>query len=373
MIPALILLLILLIGLIGVYYRFFLGRLFRAFSLPEEAKGVRIARCVLTVVLTGCSLMIFSTFGLMMLHFTAFSALTDLLVYLFRRIRPRPAPKRPSRILACGLAPLVLVAGVLSYGWWNMYHIVETTYQIPTDKTLSQPYRAVLIADLHYGNGITGEALAEQCDRISAREPDFVLLGGDIVDENTTLEGMQEACALLGSIRSRYGIYYVCGNHDRNAYRNDPAYTIRELYGTLTAHGITVLEDETVVLNGDITLMGRADPGFSAQYGRASVQELLDKAHADPDTFWLVADHQPMELAKSAALGVDLTVSGHTHGGQVFPIGLCDRLVHFNEMNYGCRERDGMYTVVTSGICGWGFPIRTEARSEYVWLEIGGA
>ena len=84
-------------------------------------------------------------------------------------------------------------------------------------------------------------------------------------------------------------------------------------------------------------------------------------------------DHQPLGLAKNAAAGVDLTVSGHTHAGQIFPIGLLDRLVQFNEMNYGCREQNGMYAVVTSGICGWGYPIRTEAHSEYVWLEIGGA
>lgn len=189
MIPAMILLILLLAGLIGVYYHFFLGRLFRAFSLPEKAKWVR---CLLMVALTGCSLMVFSTFGLLMLHFTVFSAVTDLLAHLYRRIRRSSAPERPNRILACGLVPLALVACVLSYGYWNMNHVVETTYQIPTDKQLSQPYRAVLIADLHYGNGITGEKLAEQCDRISAQNPDFVLLDGDIVDENTSRTGMQE-------------------------------------------------------------------------------------------------------------------------------------------------------------------------------------
>lgn len=369
MIPALILLLLVLILLIGAYYRFFLGRLFRAFSLPEGTKGLRLGKCLLILLLTGCSLLVFSTFGLMMLHFVVFAVGTDLLVYLYRRIRRKTPAQPPSRILACGLVPLALVAGVLSYGYWNMNHIADTTYRIPTDKTLSQSYRAVLIADLHYGNGITGEKLAAQCDRISRQEPDLVLLDGDIVDENTTREGMQEACALLGSIRSRYGIYYVYGNHDQNHYSSDPAYTARELHDTLTANGITVLSDAAVTVNGDITLIGRADPGFSSQYGRAELRTLLDGA--DPDTFWLVEDHQPLELAKNAAAGVDLTVSGHTHAGQIFPVGLFDRLVRFNEMNYGCEERSGMYAVVTSGICGWGYPIRTEAHSEIVWLEIG--
>ena len=369
MIPAMILLILLLAGLIGVYYHFFLGRLFRAFSLPEKAKWVR---CLLMVALTGCSLMVFSTFGLLMLHFTVFSAVTDLLVHLYRRIRRSPVPERPNRILACGLVPLALVACVLSYGYWNMNHVVETTYQIPTDKQLSQPYRAVLIADLHYGNGITGEKLAEQCDRISAQNPDFVLLDGDIVDENTSRTGMQEACALLGGIRTRYGIYYVYGNHGQNNYSSDPAYTSQELYETLTGQGIRVLAEDAAVINGDITLIGRSDPGFWPE-NRTEIRELLEKTHADPDTFWLVEDHQPLGLAKNAAAGVDLTVSGHTHAGQIFPIGLLDRLVQFNEMNYGCREQNGMYAVVTSGICGWGYPIRTEAHSEYVWLEIGGA
>ena len=132
------------------------------------------------------------------------------------------------------------------------------------------------------------------------------------------------------------------------------------------------LAEDAAVINGDITLIGRSDPGFLAE-NRTEIRELLEKTHADPDTFWLVEDHQPLGLAKNAAAGVDLTVSGHTHARQIFPIGLLDRLVQFNEMNYGCREQNGMYAVVTSGICGWGYPIRTEAHSEYVWLEIGGA
>ena len=84
--------------------------------------------------------------------------------------------------------------------------------------------------------------------------------------------------------------------------------------------------EDAAVINGDITLIGRSDPGFWPE-NRTEIRELLEKTHADPDTFWLVEDHQPLGLAKNAAAGVDLTVSGHTHAGQIFPIGLLDRLV----------------------------------------------
>lgn len=112
MIPAMILLILLLAGLIGVYYHFFLGRLFRAFSLPEKAKWVR---CLLMVALTGCSLMVFSTFGLLMLHFTVFP-----LSRICWCICTGGSAAAPSRSGSTGSSPA---------GWclWRLWHASSAT------------------------------------------------------------------------------------------------------------------------------------------------------------------------------------------------------------------------------------------------------
>ena len=63
-------------------------------------------------------------------------------------------------------------------------------------------------------------------------------------------------------------------------------------------------------------------------------------------------------------------MSGHTHAGQIWPLGLFASLFHLDDMNYGYRQMDTMQALVTSGIAGWGFPIRTEKHCEYLIVNV---
>ena len=76
------------------------------------------------------------------------------------------------------------------------------------------------------------------------------------------------------------------------------------------------------------------------------------------------------EYKKAENTGCDMILSGHTHAGQIWPVGLFVSLFHFDELNYGEQKQGNLDAIVTSGIAGWGYPIRTEKHSEYVVVNL---
>ena len=296
------------------------------------------------------------------LHFTVFLLLCDLAKAVVRRINKGKSVSYPGWMKIAyktGAVALLLTCAVYVYGRYNMYHIERTDYDVTIDKPFSQEYTAALIADLHYGISLNKEQLQHQADLIEEASPDFVILCGDIVDENTTLEGMKEAFAILGGIKSRYGNYYVYGNHDSGIFRSKPNFTVEQLEQTIENCGITVLKDESATINNEILLIGRKDRQFGE---RKDIDELTKDA--DFTKLLLIADHQPNDYLKLDKAGCDMIVSGHTHGGQIFPFGVLGELSGANDMTYGYRKVGNLNAFVTSGIAGWGFDLRTQKHSE---------
>ena len=188
------------------------------------------------------------------------------------------------------------------------------------------------------------------------------------MDNSTTRQEMETVFRVFATVESRYGVCYVYGNHDRPMSRLTSPFTAAELEQTIRSNGIRILEDQLWQVTEDLTVAGRQDRGYSGS-DRLSVTELLSAA--DPEDFLLVLDHQPADYAENAAAGTDLLLSGHTHGGQIWPVNLLDQLLRFNDHNYGLLQiDDDTAAVVTSGLAGWGFPVKTAAPAEYVVLEI---
>ncbi|MBM6838628.1 metallophosphoesterase, partial [Clostridium saudiense] len=207
-------------------------------------------------------------------------------------------------------------------------------YKIYTSKNIrDEGYRVAMISDLHYGTVMNSEKLKKACEKIEKSNPDIVVLCGDIVDEKTSLEQMEEATEILGSIKSKFGIFYVYGNHDDARYSSIPSYTKDELKNELLSNNIHVLVDQSYEIDNDFIIIGRDDEGFSKEERRKSSEDLI--ANIDKNKFILLLDHQPSELDENSVLGYDLQLSGHTHKGQIWPIGLISELFDFNELEYG--------------------------------------
>lgn len=303
------------------------------------------------------------------MHMVVFLLVIDLFGLIVRKCRRnKPFPYWVKAVYRSGLLAVLAAVAVTGFGYWNMHHIVKTEYTVQTDKEMREEgYTIVFFSDLHYGTTMNAEQLKQAADRIERESPDMIILGGDIVDERTSLAQMREAFEIMGNMDARFGIFYVYGNHDKNEYARNPAYTAQELADTIEQAGIRILEDETCEINGELLLIGRADRGHDSG-ARQTIVQLVESADAGME--WILVDHQPVEYAEAAESGCGLMLSGHTHAGQVWPGGLLADLFRMNELTYGCRKEGNLTEVVSSGIAGWGYPVRTEKHSEYVVIHL---
>lgn len=257
--------------------------------------------------------------------------------------------------------PLISTLFIIIWGFYNMNNVRLKEYTISSEK-LNNNYKAILIADLHYGVSLNDKNLQKYCNEISMLNPDFVFLAGDIVDERTTKEQMISAFKILGSIKTKYGVYFTYGNHDKNNYSRNKKYNLEELNREITNNNIIILEEEKKYINNDILLIGRA------YEKRSKINEIIEKN--DSNLYSILIDHIPQEYEINKNEGINLELSGHTHDGQIFPIGIIERLFKTADLIYGKKDIDNFSGIVTSGIAGWAIPIRTEGHSEYVAINL---
>ena len=336
-----------------------------AYSLKRQ----RIFAGIISLLLIIPAVRIYGMWFIILLHFTVFLLLLDAVVFLIKKLKKQnQLTGLWNKIYRSGVIAILLTAVLIGYGRYNIFHVVRTEYNIQTQKNIREEgYRIVLLSDLHYGVSMNDNNLQDVVNRISAEQADIVVLDGDIVDENTTSEQMQSAFRILGQADSTYGVYYVYGNHDKNHYAAKPNYSAEKMEDTITQAGIQILEDETTVINQEIALIGRADRG-GRNAKRKDISSLVKELN--PEQEWIVLDHQPSEYKKAENTGCDMILSGHTHAGQIWPVGLFASLFHFDELNYGEQKQGNLDAIVTSGIAGWGYPIRTEKHSEYVVVNL---
>ncbi len=309
---------------------------------------------------------IWSTPAMLLGHLAVCEVLFDGVFCLAKWLCPRRR-KRLSMIHKSHLLPIALFLLIIWGGSMNMGLVYQTDYTVTTEKSIREEgYRVAFLSDLHYGTVQDTAVLKENISEINAQQPDVVILGGDIVEEGTSLEDMQEVFYHLGCLDAPMGICFIYGNHDRQADSHSRTYTDEELIAAIEDNGIIILEDDTLLLGGDLLLIGRADAAWDQQTTRKEISELIQPGQEE--LFLLTLDHQPLEAEENNAAGVDLMLSGHTHAGQIFPVG------YFTEwtggMNYGLYQTGSCQSIVSSGFAGWGYGIRTQAHCEYVIVEI---
>lgn len=349
--------------IILLYSYFRLRKLFIFLDLDLNQKKCRILNFGLSMFILSLCIHIRSIMTLTIIHIVVISIFLDCLSFLLKKLNIQW--KIWDMIYGYILLPVVISVCLIIYGIGNMSTIRNTKYQIDTNKKIGQ-YHIVMLTDIHYGTIQDSSLLKEKIIEINQQNPDIIILGGDIVEEETSKEKMQECFALLGKLKAKYGIYYVYGNHDRQPYIMTPTYTSEELENTIVDCGIHTLKDEYVEINQDLILAGREDAAWGNTSNRQSSQEILEGV--DRNKYIIMVDHQPIEAKENDEQGVDLMLSGHTHAGQIWPIGVVTTLR--GEYNYGRFVKGNCKVIVSSGFTGWGYPVRTEGYCEYVSLYI---
>lgn len=298
------------------------------------------------------------------LHLTVIWLLCDIAGRAAEKIR-----RKKYRAYYPGAFAIGITAVYLTCGWFLANHVWREPYTVETDKQVGT-LRIVLFADSHVGNTFSGEGLAGWVEDMQAENPDIVVITGDYVDDDTSKEDMIAACRALGTLQTTYGVYYVFGNHDKGYY--GPAYrgySGADLIAELEKNHVTVLQDEIVLLDDRFYLIGRQDRGEEQRgRSRASMEELT--AGLDPDKFSIVLDHQPHDYAAQERAGVDLVLSGHTHGGQMIPFNRMGEWLGLDDKSYGMEKRGNTVFIVTSGISDWAIQFKTGCKSEYAVIDV---
>lgn len=303
--------------------------------------------------------------GLCILHLVFFWLACDGASKLMERKRGKKFPRYYAGICALGMA-----AAYLTCGWYFAHHVSRTAYTLETDKQVGN-LRIVQIADSHIGNTFSGEGFLKHVQAIQSERPDIVVVTGDYVDDDTSKEDMVAACEALGTLETTYGVYYAFGNHDKGYYAPEyRGYSGDDLIAELEKNHVSVLQDETVLLGEGFCLIGRQDRSEGRQGGRASMEELMEGLGGEK--YAIVLDHQPHDYDAQAAAGADLVLSGHTHGGQLFPFNHMGEWLGLDDKTYGLEQRGGTNFIVTSGISNWAVQFKTGCKAEYVVVDVKG-
>ncbi|MCR5672154.1 MAG: metallophosphoesterase [Lachnospiraceae bacterium] len=329
------------------------------FSFTDKGALVKILSVLAVVVIALLLCFIFDITNtiVIFMHFAVFMLAGDLVLFIAKKVSGRELP--------AGRAQLIAIAACFIYlciGWILMHGLWETDYLIETDKQVGK-FRIAQIADTHVGCGFTGKEFGEKLEKVQAADPDILVITGDLVDDGTMKADMVDACAALGKFRTKYGIYFCLGNHDLGYYSSERrGYSGEELIAELEKNGVHVLRDEGVLIDGRVYLIGRNDAGYGTS-SRASAKALMQGI--DPDVYTVMLDHQPTDYDAEAAAGVDLVLSGHTHGGQLFPLEYIQPLVSSNDNVRGLERRGRTDFIVTDGFSDWEIKFKTGCKSEY--------
>jgi hypothetical protein len=255
-----------------------------------------------------------------------------------------------------GLGALLVVAA----GWVNAgnpcLHVLTLDLDAARPQGAPKEVRLALVTDIHLGH-VLGKPSVERLRALLKQfDPDVVVLGGDMVDEDLAPVIAQDLGAQLGSLPSREGIWAVTGNHEFIG-------GVDAACAYLAQHGVRLLRDQSTTLPCGLILVGREDKSagrFGAGKPRLSVAALA--AGLDPKAPKVLIDHQPPRAAEFQGLGFDLVLSGHTHNGQLWPFQWITSKVF--EHSIGLRRVGRAWQYISPGFGTWGPPVRTNARPE---------
>ena len=277
-----------------------------------------------------------------------------------------------SVVVACAVATCL-------YGIFNARNIKVNEYSVTVNKSCGSDkhLKAVLVADLHMGYAIGVDHITNMVEKINQQDADIVIIAGDIFDNSyDSMDDPEGIKAQLKSIKSKYGVYAVYGNHDIDE-KILMGFTFdwggKQLHSEKMTNfmkecNIKLINDESVLINDEFYLVGRRDtdkPG-TEDGSRAEISELTKDLDKTKPIF--VLSHEPDELQKTADAGADIDFSGHTHDGQLFPGNLTIGL--FWENPCGMIKKDNMYSIVTSGVGVYGTFMRVGTDAEICSVDI---
>jgi predicted MPP superfamily phosphohydrolase len=287
---------------------------------------------------------------------------------------PEPAPasvaERETRrvFVARGVAGGALLAagGIGAFGMraalWDIT-TPEIQVKLPRLPRALDGFSIALLTDVHIGPLLDGRFLRHLVEQTNALKPDLVAIGGDLIDGSVPQIGHH--VAELRHLQSKYGTYFVTGNHEYYAGADPWLEFLQSL-------GIRVLVNSRLEIGdagASFDLVGLPD-SHAGRVGAEEPQIAKAIVGRDPERELIVLAHQPVQIQQAAIAGAGLQLSGHTHGGQLYPFDALTRLVQ--PYLAGLYRHTGTDTqiYVSRGSGFWGPPMRVLAPAEISLLRL---
>jgi predicted MPP superfamily phosphohydrolase len=260
-------------------------------------------------------------------------------------------------------AGMVFFIGALALGVFGLLNadnirIKKISISIPRLPEAWQGRKAVMVSDIHLGQIREGAFAKKIAELVRGLSPDIVFFVGDVFDGvKTDTDRCLRPLSLIGA---PLGSFFVHGNHEE--FKKDSA----DEYGAaLRKAGIRVLENETTMVEG-VEIIGITDSDtLNKEKYRTELEHILGAEKTGPR---ILLKHTPVWSDVAEAEGIDLELSGHTHGGQIFPINIITPLL-FKDRNYGLSKSGDMVVYTSSGAGTSGPPMRIGTDPEIVLID----
>ncbi|MDL5203390.1 metallophosphoesterase [Streptomyces sp. ALI-76-A] len=274
-----------------------------------------------------------------------------------------PAASAPSRRLfvsrVVGGAAAAVALGTVGYGTYGVLKgpvVKRVTVPLAKLPRAAHGYRIAVVSDIHLGP-VLGRGFAQKVvDTINGTQPDLIAVVGDLVDGS--VPDLRPAAAPLAQLRARHGAFFVTGNHEYFSGAEQWVEEVRRL-------GLRPLENARTEL-AHFDLAGVNDvAGEDEGQGPDFAKALGDR---DAARACVLLAHQPVQIHDAVEHGVDLQLSGHTHGGQLWPGNLVAAAE--NPTLAGLERYGDTQLYVSRGAGAWGPPTRVGAQSDITVIEL---
>jgi len=300
----------------------------------------------------------------LVLYLFILALMSDVLLILARVFRLKAHLPEQARLRArrCLFAGILLAGGLIAgYSLYEARNIGITALEIPLSELPRDldGFTIAQISDFHFGVLNSTAKLEKVVAMTNSLNADLVFITGDLVDESVA--HMEDMAGPLRKLKGRAGVFAITGNHDYYA-------GVKRATGILEDAGITVLRNELRILPGGLQLLGIDDPTGMRRMGEKGEDFISLIARVDPSQPSILLYHQPIQFERTAQAGIGLQLSGHTHGGQLYPV------IHISKRIYpwtpGLHRLKKSFLLVSRGTGTWGPPMRFLAPPEIVHIKL---
>jgi len=279
--------------------------------------------------------------------------------------RPENPQRRSFMICSTNLAVLGVSGALFGYGLYNTRHppeVVTVSVPIKGLPEALEGFRIIQISDLHVSPTTKKDYVQSIVDRVNDLNPDLIAFTGDLADGPVPV--FRNEVAPLKDLSANYGSYFVTGNHEYYA-------GVKAWLEEVDRLGFTVLLNSHEIItrgSGNILLAGVTDYNAGRFFANHASDPNRAISGAPESSVRILLAHQPRSIFASTKVGFDLQISGHTHGGQIYP---WQFLVHLQQPYLaGLNLHEETWVYVSRGTGYWGPPLRIGAPSEIAVIRL---